>query len=274
MPEPSWGGCSFSSRSFQNLCTCEGPLLCLSHSSKVGHCFTPTQWQLRMMNLGMFQNSEFTWLLCIGECRFVATFRRQLHTLPVLQPEQDDFAKWDPVDYCNNCRSYRSKWHELLQQWLVPLTQWEWISEKSCTMQYNQPHGLHGMMHDWCISNVCKGKRSAVRNCPKSRRLTITGTVHLECSPSCRIVATGAPQTNDTSEQNPWNCKCTTASALTDDAQTQGNRPYPGVNCLQKLHEKSWFNVEHINLRFNVNLMHMNWCALTFREIPHYLRFT
>jgi hypothetical protein len=35
---------------------------------------------------------------------------------------------------------------------------------------------------------------------------------------------------------------------------------------------KRWFNVEHIISRFNFNLVQMNWCALTCRKIPHYLR--
>jgi hypothetical protein len=143
----------------------------------------------------------YWWVLLCGHIWMLATY----FTGPlVLQPGQDDFAKCFPMDYCNDCRSYQPKWPELLQWWLVLLTQREWNSEKSCTMQYDQLHGLHGMVHDYCISNVCKGKRSAVRNCtlylPKSHRLIVTRTVHLEYSPPRRKVAIGAPQTNDTSK--------------------------------------------------------------------------
>jgi hypothetical protein len=35
---------------------------------------------------------------------------------------------------------------------------------------------------------------------------------------------------------------------------------------------KRWFDVEHIISRFNFNVVQMNWCALTYKKIPHYLR--
>ena len=35
---------------------------------------------------------------------------------------------------------------------------------------------------------------------------------------------------------------------------------------------KRWFDVEHIILRFNFNVVQINWCALTYKKIPHYLR--